>query len=152
MAGEQLVADDQIELPSFEDPTPEEYNAFVEALSLGSVETHRVLAERVGPGESEEASFETRVGFMTGESSAHWRYDASVTIVDSEGTALGTIEVAIVVTATYEDAAVSPSPEVLARFGGTTAALIAHPYLRETIATAAQRIGFTGVTLPMLKL
>jgi hypothetical protein len=38
----------------------------------------------------------------------------------------------------------------MAHFGHTSALLMARPYLRETVAAAAQRIGLTNVLIPMI--
>lgn len=131
------------------DPDPVEYNAFVEQANLAQIEVVRIIAERVSAGESRETNFETRIGFIVDEGTLHWRYDCVATIVDGEGMTLGVVEAAVVVTTEYPDE--PPSPEVMVMFGNNPAALMAHPYLRETIATAAQRIGLPNVLLPMIR-
>ncbi|MGL5823911.1 MAG: hypothetical protein ACRCYU_03590 [Nocardioides sp.] len=134
--------------PEWADPDPAEYNAFVERANLAQIEVTRINAERVAPGESQEANFETRVGYIVSDGALHWRFDCAANIVDSAGTTLGTVEAAVVVTTMYPGE--PPSSETIALFGSNSAALIAHPYLRETIAAAAQRIGLPNVLLPMM--
>lgn len=144
-----FFASDAEKGPEWQEPDPDEYNAFVAQANLAQIDVARILAERVAPGESKETAFETRLGFMVGEGALHWRFDCTANVVDADGVTLGLVETAVIVTTEYVNDA--PSREVMVLFGNTSAALIAHPYLRETIATAAQRIGLPNVLLPALR-
>jgi hypothetical protein len=78
----------------------------------------------------------------------YYRYEVAAYFTDDNLADLGNAAASIQITARTE---MTVSEECIEQFGGTSGALIAHPYLREAIASTAQRIGFPGVVLPMIK-
>jgi hypothetical protein len=60
---------------------------------------------------------------------------------------LGRITAVVVVTFTTSS---EPDPRLVEHFGASSVPMMAHPFLREAIATTAQRLGFPGVLLPLI--
>jgi hypothetical protein len=87
-------------------------------------------------------------GYMQDGAVIHYRYDLTAHFTDDHGTALGSAAASVLITARATTAADTASIE---QFGGTSGALVAHPYLREAIASTTLRIGFPGVLLPLIK-
>lgn len=67
--------------------------------------------------------------------------------MDDAGNVLGNVSASVLLIA---DGVSAYGPVCFERFGATSGALMVHPYLRETIASMAQRIGFPGILLPMM--
>jgi hypothetical protein len=124
------------------------YNAFVADLILANVELISVHGERIAAGRVERARFDLTAGYMTDAGIARFRYEVSAHLTDDAGVALGSAGAAVLVTVRTAHAA---GRAYIEQFGATSGALIAHPYLREAVASTAQRIGFPGVLLPMVK-
>jgi hypothetical protein len=85
---------------------------------------------------------------MLADDAIQYRYDIATTFLDDAGNALGNASASVLlVTANV------PATDVacIEHFGATSGALMVHPYLREVTASTAQRIGFPGVLLPMIK-
>ena len=147
---DQAVEQSEQERQLWGDPDPEEFAAFVDRLELGQIQIAKIVANRVAAGESVETNFEIRIGFLAADGAIHWRFDCAATILDAQGQTLGVVEAGVIVTAEYSGEP-TPSPEIMAKFGETSASFMATPFLRETIASAAQRIGLPNVLLPMVR-
>jgi hypothetical protein len=123
------------------------YNAFITALQLAGIELVKIQGERTSPGGSTQSQFNLSAGFMQDGEAIHYRYDVTVQFLDDTGNAVGNASASVLLVAT----GVSDfDTTCFERFGATSGALMAHPYLREAIAATAQRIGFPGVLLPMM--
>jgi hypothetical protein len=129
------------------DLEPATYNAFVGGLELAGIELVRVHGERAEAGAAAQTRFDMSAGYMRDGGVIHYRYDLTAHFTDDRGTALGSAAASVLITA-HTAAADTASIE---QFGGTSGALMAHPYLREAIASTALRIGFPGVLLPLIK-
>lgn len=148
---DQAVEQSEVAGRLWEDPDPEEFAAFVSRLELGRIQVAKIVANRVAEGEAAETNFETRIGFLADDDAIHWRFDCSATILGAEDETLGVVEVGVIVTAEYSGQP-TPTPEIMAKFGETSAGFMATPFLREAIASTAQRIGLPNVLLPMVRL
>ncbi len=124
------------------------YNAFVADLELAGIELVKINGERTAGGVATQTRFDLTATYMRGEGVIHYRYEAIAHLVDEHDTVLGNLAASIQVTV-RSDIAVNEA--CILQFGGTSGALMAHPYLREVVASIAQRIGFPGVLLPMIK-
>jgi hypothetical protein len=127
---------------------PVTYRAFVADLELASIELVKVHGERTADGVAVQTRFDRTAGYMQDGVVIHYRYDLTAHFTDDHATALGSAAASVLITARATTAA---SAACIEQFGGTSGALVAHPYLREAIASTAQRIGFPGVLLPMIK-
>jgi hypothetical protein len=126
----------------------ETYNSFVEGLELASVEIVKLHAERTNVGKASETAFDLTASYMQDGVAVHYRYDLTACLTDGDGNSLGNIAASALVVTRAADAA---DPACIEQFGATSGILIAHPYLREAVASSAQRIGFPGVLPPMIK-
>ena len=79
-----------------------------------------------------------------------YRFRVDVELQDVDGNKLGKIGADVV--ATFQHGRDSVRDDVVARFGMTTATTLAYPYVRETVQSVANRMGFGGVVLPLIKL
>jgi hypothetical protein len=117
-------------------------------LELASIEVVKLHAERASVGTAEQARFDLNASYLHDGAVIHYRYDFTAHFVGDEGMPLGSAAASVMVTAH----AVSTVDEgSIERFGATSGALMAYPYLREAILSLAQRTGFPGVLLPMIK-
>lgn len=130
------------------DLEPATYNAFVDGLELAGIELVRVHGERAEAGAAAQTRFDMSAGYMRDGGVIHYRYDLTAHFTDDRGTALGSAAASVLITAR---AAAAEDAASIEQFGGTSGALMAHPYLREAIASTALRIGFPGVLLPLIK-
>jgi hypothetical protein len=130
------------------DLDPATYNAFIEGLELAGIEIVRLHAERTTVGIAEQTKFDLTASYMQDDAVIHYRYDLTAHLIDNKGTNLGNAAASVVVTARSVSTVYAACIE---QFGATSGALIAHPYLREAVASSAERIGFPGVLLPMIK-
>jgi hypothetical protein len=126
---------------------PETYNDFIRSLALLGVDVVKVSGERRAAGESSQTAFDLEVAYQLEDQMVRYWFQAKGRLTDEEKTNYGEIAASVVVTLRSTQ---TPSPACIERFGATSAAMIAHPYLREAIATTAQRLGFLGVLLPLL--
>lgn len=124
------------------------YNAFVAALDLASIELVKIHGERNGNGAASQIRFDLAASYLRDAAVIHFRYDVATYFIDENGADLGNAVASVQVTARTT---MDVSEAIIEQFGGTSGALMAHPYLRESIASTAQRIGFPGVLLPMIK-
>lgn len=130
------------------DLDPATYNAFVDALELSDVEIVKLHAERTSEGTVARTEFDLGASYMQDGEAIRYRYDLAAYLSDDEGAVLGHVTAsAVVVTRTTG----ALDAVCIERFGATSGALIAHPYLREAIGSSAQRIGFPGVLLPAIR-
>jgi hypothetical protein len=130
------------------EPDTSAYNSFVAALRLTGIELIKVHGERMASGAASQSRFDLAVGYMLGDGAIQYRYDLSAHFLDDAGIALGDASASVLLIASN-----APTTDVafVEQFGATSGALMVHPYLREVIASTAQRIGFPGVLLPMIK-
>lgn len=130
------------------EPDVEVYNSFVAVLQLTGIEVVKVQGERIAPGTAAQTRFDLTAGYMVNEDALQYRFDVTAHFLDDSGTTVGNSFVSVILAARC-----APATDVacIERFGATSAALMVHPYLREAIASTAQRIGFPGVLLPMIK-
>jgi hypothetical protein len=130
------------------EPDAPAYNSFVAALQLMGIEAVKVHGERMASGAASQTRFDLAVGYMLGEGAIQYRYDLAAHFLDDTGIALGSASASVLLVASN-----APTTDVacIEHFGTTSGALMVHPYLREIIASTAQRIGFPGVLLPMIK-
>jgi hypothetical protein len=77
----------------------------------------------------------------------HYRYEVTAHFLDDTGKVLGNASASVLLVASGVSAF---SAACFEHFGATSGALMAHPYLREAIASTVQRIGFPGILLPMM--
>ena len=124
------------------------YNAFVADLKLADIEVFKIHGERTATGLATQTRFDLMASYMLGEAIIHFRYEVTAHFVDDHDTVLGNAAASVQITVRTDNAV---NEACIEQFGGTSGALMAHPYLREAIATTAQRIGFPGVLLPMIK-
>jgi hypothetical protein len=125
-----------------------DYKAFVADLELEDIELVQLQCERTDTGVPAETRFDLSASYMQQDTDIHYRYELYAYFMDEVGTYLGSASASLLVTARGATVAAAAHIE---HFGGTVGALIAQPYLREAIASTAQRIGFQGVLLPMIK-
>jgi len=134
--------------PETFEPDAATYNAFIAGLELVDIELVKVGGERVATGVATQTRFDLAASYLQDEATIRYRYDATARLMNEADTDLGHAAVSVMVTTRIAAAAEAICVE---RFGGTSGALMAHPYLREAIASTAQRLGFPGVLLPMIK-
>ena len=124
------------------------YNAYVAAVDVIEVEVARVLGERHAKGRPAESHFALGSAFMRDGDAVVYRYELKCTIVDDEAVELGHVDTVVLV---HTQATVDVPDDVLQQFAGTSATMVAYPFLREVLASTAQRLGFPGVFLPLIK-
>lgn len=129
-------------------PDPAAYSAFVAALQLSGIEVVKIHGERTAPGTASQSRFDLTAGYMQDNGTIHYRYEVTARFLNDAGTALGNASASVLLV-TSADAAQDVA--CIEHFGSSSGALMAHPYLREAIASTAQRIGFPGILLPMIK-
>lgn len=138
---------DMVGLASTE-PDISAYNSFVATLHLTGIELIKVHGERMASGAASQTRFDLTVGYMYNDDEIQYRYDLVAHFLDDAGTALGNASASVLLVAS---SAPTTDAACIEHFGATSGALMVHPYLREVIASTAQRIGFPGVLLPMIK-
>lgn len=130
------------------EPDADAYNAFVDGLELAGIDLVEISGERGAAGIAAETRFDLSASYLQEENTIHYRYDVVAHITDEDGSDLGRATASVLVTARVAATAESVCIE---RFGSTSGAFIAYPYLREAIASTSQRLGFPYVLLPMIK-
>lgn len=124
------------------------YNAFVGSLQLAGIELVKIHGERTAPGTATQTRFDLAAGYMQDSGSLQYRYDVAAHFLDEAGAPLGNASASVLLVARD---VIATDVACIEHFGATSGALMAHPYLREVIASTAQRIGFPGVLLPTIK-
>jgi hypothetical protein len=128
-------------------PDPDTYNAYVAGLQIQEVQVVRLFAERLQVGPAATNQFEMQAGYQRPDASTvHYRYDVIAHIAGEEGNELARIEAAVVVGMVGQPG----DDQTVERFGATSGAMIAHPFLREVVASTALRLGVWGVVLPLM--
>lgn len=124
------------------------YNTFVASITLDAINVVSIEAERQTAGEATLTRFELVAGYQIENSAIHYRFESTGHLTDETGADYGHVRAAVVVTL----ALMAPAPPIdcVERFGSQSALMMAHPYLREALATTALRLGFNGVLLPLL--
>ena len=130
------------------EPDSSTYNSFVAGLRLMGIELIKVHGERTASGAASQTRFDLAVGYMFADDAIQYRYDIATYFLDDDGNDLGNASASVLLVT-----ANAPTTDVacIEHFGATSGALMVHPYLREVTASTAQRIGFPGVLLPMIK-
>jgi hypothetical protein len=124
------------------------YNAFAASLELAGIELVKIHGERTAPGAATQTRFDLAAGYTQDSGSLQYRYDVTAHFLDKAGIPLGNASASALLVAHN---VIGTDAACIEHFGATSGALMAHPYLREVIASTAQRIGFPGVLLPMIK-
>lgn len=127
---------------------PATYNAFVADLELAGIELVKIHGERTAVGVAARTRFDITATYMQDDCTIHYRYEVIAHFVDDHNAVLGNVTASVQIVVRSE---VIPSESCIEQFGATSGSLMAHPYLREAVASTAQRIGFPGVLLPMTK-
>ena len=128
------------------------YRAFVAGLELQRVDTLDVSASRSGDGEMQDAQAEVDSSFAidSTQRAVFYKYDLTVRISGPGEVRLGEVKGTLVLV--FRAASLDAPVEMVDHFGGTSAFMMAHPYLRELAASLAARIGFPGLALPLVRL
>lgn len=129
-------------------PDAATYTAFLAALQLTGIELVKIHGERTAPGTASQSRFDLTAGYMQDSGAIHYRYDVTAYFLNDAGASLGNASASVLL---ITSAAAAQDMACVEHFGASSGALMAHPYLREAIASTAQRIGFPGVLLPMIK-
>src|ERR1700678_1268492 len=113
------------------------YNAFIADLEVAGIELVKVHAERTAAGIATQTRFDLAATYMQGESVIYYRYEAIAHFVDEYETVLGNVAASIQLIVRSD---VTVNEASIVQFGATSGTLMAHPYLREAVASMAQRI------------
>lgn len=124
-----------------------EYNAFLAGISLQAIELASLRGERRAAGDAPLTKFESEAAYQVGDNALYYRFDVHAHLTDETDTDYGEVSASVIVSIEVKSI---PAEACLERFGGTSAAMMAHPYLREALANTALRMGFQGVLLPTL--
>lgn len=127
---------------------PATYKAFVADLELAGIELVKIHGERTAVGVAAQTRFDLTATYMQDNCFIHYRYEMIAHFVDDDNAVLGNVMASLQIVVRF---GVIPSESCIEQFGATSGSLMAHPYLREAVASTAQRIGFPGVLLPMTK-
>lgn len=128
-------------------PSNETYNAFVSTLSLASIDLVAVSGERRSVGVASRTRFDLQAGFQLGDDAIRYRFDLTAHLTDDDAGDCGQVSASVIITVSAPEGMDAACAE---QFGDTSATMLAHPFLREAIASTAQRIGFPGVLLPLV--
>lgn len=128
-------------------PDRDAYNSFVSNVSLGSILLDHVAAVRTSGGDAARTTFELNVNYQLADEALLYRFAVHASLLAEDDTEVGTADAGVVVNIQTRT---TPDDASIAYFGSTSAAMMAHPFLREAIASTAQRIGFAGVMLPLM--
>lgn len=131
-----------------EQPDPQQYNAWLAGLDLGAIEIVRLHAERRLSGVAPSTRYELSAGWTAESGQIFWRYDVQAHLTDDEGGDFGDVQASVLLRAEHRDENFDSG--CIEQFGATSGTMLAHPFLREAVATTALRLGFPGVMLPMI--
>ena len=145
---EQAAPPSALPPPTF---LPEDYSEFVGTLELVAVETMSVRAERAEHGERVRtvAQVESSVAVDPDQEAIFYRFDLTAQVLAEEDVEIARFDVSLVLV--FTTPMTSADPEMVQYFGGTSASMMAHPYLREAVSSLAARIGLPGVVLPIFR-
>lgn len=138
-----LVAGEQ----ATNEPDPAAYNAFLGSANLVGINVVAISGERRASGDAPMTEVDLHAAFQCEEPYIHYRFDVVANLTDEDGTDFGSVNASVIVTLSVPEL---PSRECVEMFGATSATMMAHPYLREVVASTAQRLGFPNVLLPMI--
>ncbi|MGX7678280.1 hypothetical protein ACSMXN_05225 [Jatrophihabitans sp. DSM 45814] len=127
---------------------PAQFNEFVESLSLDDVALLSQSSKRTGAGEAATTNFELDAAYQVDPDRIQYRFNARATMHSHDETEIGSVYVAVVVIIGCPTP--PPSTDAVELFGSTSVPMMVHPYVREAISAAAGRVGFHGITLPVL--
>lgn len=127
------------------------YRAFVASLRLEQVETIKVAAHRLRVSDviSTETEIEPSFAVDHQQGAVFFKYDLAARVLDAEDAVAATIDVTVVLV--FATPMTDAEPAMIDHFAGSSAYLMAHPYLREALGATALRIGFPGVLLPVAR-
>jgi hypothetical protein len=133
----------------------EAYVQFATSLHLATVQCVVFRGERLEPGQSLSTRFDVTAGVLVKPPEYLYRFDATAQLMstpdphDEEAVQVGVVECSVVAVFRRDDEG-EPPEQYLARFGQTSALLVGYPYVREHITGLATRLGYAGVTLPLV--
>jgi hypothetical protein len=127
--------------------TAQTYNGFIADLQLLGIDVVRISGERRRSGHAAQTRFDLAAAWQPDDETIQWRYDVTAHLTDPDDADYGSVEASVIIAGRARTA---PDPACAEQFGRTSGAMMAHPYLREAIATTALRLGFTGVLLPLV--
>lgn len=127
---------------------PQAYNNFVASVALTAIDVVGIGGERRAAGDATQTRFDLGAGYQVENGAIHYRFNATGHLTDEADIDYGHVTASVVVTLTL--AAAAPDVACIERFGSSSATMMAHPYLREALASTALRLGFNGVLLPLI--
>jgi hypothetical protein len=125
----------------------EAYNRFVQSASLSGITVVALNGERRASGDATQTRFHVEAGFKTEGDFILYRFDGVGRLTDQQETDYGEVSASVIVAVKVTEI---PEPTFIEQFGATSAVMMAHPYLRETLASTALKMGFRGISLPMI--
>ena len=129
-------------------PASHRYTTWLAGLNLSAIEIVRLNAERRLSGVAPATRYELGVGWTVDSGQIFWRYDVQAYLTDDEGSDYGHVQVSLLVCGKRRDEDFDAG--CIEQFGANSGSSMAHPFLREAVASTALRLGFPGVTLPMI--
>jgi len=137
-----------VETTANDELSPQRYNTWLSALDLGVIEIVRLSAERRLSGVAPASRYELAAGWTAEDGFIYWRYDLTAHLTDDDAADYGDVQASVLIRGEHRGQ--DTDAACIERFGATSGTIMAHPYLREVIATTALRLGFPGVMLPMI--
>lgn len=139
------VTVDEVELT---EETIEQYNAFIKGARLRALDTISFAADRLRPGSSPRTEYELGSSFTIEGDTLFIRFDVTATLMGEDDEAVANVRVAQVVAFSF---AGDPPPRwIIERFTAMSVSMMVTPNLREAVQSLALRLGYPGVTLPMI--
>jgi len=140
-------------VPNYAEPlvpfSAEEYNAFIHGSQLLGIDTTNLHADRLRPGAAPTTSYELESNFSVVDKSLFLRFECTATLKGDDGEPVAHVRVAMVLAFSFVGP--EPSVAVVQRFTENVGLMMITPNLREAIHSTALRLGYTGVTLPIMK-
>lgn len=125
------------------------YLAFVAGVEVQWIEVVLLHAEKRSVNASND--FEVQIGGGNALAEDHFlsRFEAKASVTDADGDDAAQLQVALIIKFSSETV---PDEELVERFSRSTGVMMATPYLRENLASLAQRTNVEGVLLPLVRL
>jgi hypothetical protein len=118
------------------------HDTFAADFGPAAIELVEVYGERAADGVATQSRFGLTAEYMRQDADIHYRYNLTAHFTDDFGTAVGRASVSVLVIIRIAD---GTDAAYIEKFGATSAALVARPYLRDAISSTAERIGFPGI-------
>lgn len=142
------------QIPAPTEPlTPEQGQRISDLLTTMKVAHIEVISfsgERLRPGLAPNTTFDLAIGAGVSDGRLQYRFDTGATLNGEDDQAVGTIKASLLV-AFEMPADFEAEPWIVEQIG-RTAIHICLPHLREVIQSLATRLGYFGVTMPILVL